>query len=221
MARIILPRNFKGIIFDKDGVLFNTEPIKAESWRVALADYGYDNGDKFYLENVGNSREYFEAKVSEIFTRVRDIKELRTRRKAAYKEAISRGVPPIDSSLRFLKSIPKVKYFIGLASSDPREMIETQLRAHQIHGLFDAISSREEVKYDKPNPEIYIRTAEKMGLSPSDCVGIEDSVPGMTAVRRAGICGVGLVSSASNRKALELVADVLTDDLTKIVLNIG
>ena len=218
----------KGIIFDKDGVLIDSELGKMEAMRQALSSLNVDLSklekfEEWYLGRVGvpgvESCERFIHKYSINFL---DPIKLYDRVESIRKEMIvSAPAPSIKNNIDFLKSIPRDKFKIGISSSDFYSNIITHLKGADIFQYFDAITSGEksagEVKRDKPFPDIYLLTAKKLGVSPENCIGIEDTDAGINAVKSAGIFCIAYRNPNSGKQTLA-DADIITDDLTKINL---
>ena len=82
---------------------------------------------------------------------------------------------------------------LGIASSAPINFIETVLSKLGLKEKFEVITSAEEVKYGKPNPEIFLLAAKKLNVNPQECVVIEDAEGGMTGAKKANMKCIGLV----------------------------
>ena len=96
----------------------------------------------------------------------------------------------------------------ALATSAPRGNIDAVFAALGIGEYFDAVISSEEVRAGKPEPDVFLAAAAKMGVAPRDCIVIEDAPAGIEAARRAGMKSVGVLTTHRELKA-DLVAPSL------------
>ena len=180
----------KAVIFDMDGVLIDSESLKAHAWKIVLDSYHVPGGDRFYLDNVGTSRLDLCKKAVRLF-RINDAPELLAQKKlAATKELMKKEFKPIKPMIDFLKSIPKSRYKIRVASATNKAIIEYNLRKAGIQDLVDAIASGEDdilPGRNKPFPDIFILMAKKLKVGPGNCLVIEDSTNGIKAAKVAGM----------------------------------
>lgn len=101
----------------------------------------------------------------------------------------------------FIERLKAKGYKIGLSTNSPQQIIPVVLEKLDISHLFDAVLSADAVKQGKPHPAVYIATAEKLNVEPSECVAIEDSSSGMMAALRAGMA---VVAFANGKPGLQL-----------------
>ena len=175
---------FEGAIFDMDGLMFDTEPIWTETWAPVLATVGkeYPHG----LANAirGTSGKSMEAVINRF---VPDVDAAYVR-EAAYEmvhEAIRRGVPKkpgLDELLAYLKSegVP-----MAVASSSSLEAIRMNLANGGVADYFSELFTGVGMAHPKPEPDIFLKTAEAMGVDPARTLVLEDSLSGV----RAGVAG--------------------------------
>ncbi|MDT3386288.1 MAG: HAD-IA family hydrolase, partial [Bacteroidota bacterium] len=81
--------------------------------------------------------------------------------------------------------------------------------------LFDSVLTSEDFERSKPDPDGYLKAAKALGIEPNECVGYEDSINGLKAVRAAGMFCVGLATTNS-REVVKPLADVVIDDFTQL-----
>lgn len=115
-----------------------------------------------------------------------------------------------------IKLKPKVKEYldklkannikIGLATSSPRKLFEPVLKNNNVYEYFDTFISVEDVGRDKRYPDIYLYTAKKLGLSPSECVGFEDILVAVNTLKEAGFQVVGIYDKSSQGDLDEIKA---------------
>lgn len=183
---------FAAVIFDMDGVLVDTERQYIEEERAFGAEVlGLALSDEELFGMVGGSHQDFRSSVVSWFARagiVIDADEGCARfgawescRPRDYRALLNPGVASTIAELR------SRGVRTALASSSPMKNIRTVLAACGLDDLFEVVVSGEQFKQSKPNPEIYLHTLELLGLSAEACCCVEDSVPGITAGKAAGL----------------------------------
>lgn len=183
---------YRGVVFDMDGVLVDTEYLEQRHLADYIIDYGLDASDEERMALVGSSGKDFYGAMARWWERsgkALDIDGVKMSYSSYvkgeytdnYLSVMNQGVP---ETLRALK---RMGVRVALASSSRRETIEKVLSDCGISSLFDVVVSGEEFRESKPNPEIYLHTIERLGLSSNECCCVEDSVPGITAGKTAGL----------------------------------
>ena len=197
-----------------DGILLDSEILKAESWKNTLLEYGFYGGNDFYMRYIGNTRRFIAERAVQEYNFLGDSNEIMEKNKEYYQELLKLEVKPIDSSIEFLRSLSRFKR--GLASSETTKNIINSINTLGIYNLFDVITSgSEEAKHDKPHPEIYTMTAQKLGFHPENCFAIEDTMSGVISTKSAGMYCIGFRNPNSGNQDLSK-ADIVTDDLRKL-----
>lgn len=175
---------FEGAIFDMDGLMFDTEPIWTESWAPALASVGkeYPHG----LANAvrGTSGKSMEAIISRFVPDV-DAALVREKVYAMVHARVQQGVPKkpgLDELLAYLaeQGVP-----MAVASSSALEVIKTNLANGGVSEYFGELVTGAGMAHPKPEPDIFLKTAEAMGVDPARTLVFEDSLSGV----RAGVAG--------------------------------
>ena len=190
-------RPFDAVLFDMDGVLVHSEPWWNES-RVAFAlahDRRWTPDDQALCMG-GNSREW--AGIMQARLRLPDMTV------EAIQDAVVAGVvaryranpvPIIAEAPAHVRRIARDRP-VAIASSSHRDIIAAAVDALGLHEVMGAIVSSDEVPLGKPAPDVYLLAAERLGIAPSRCLVVEDSVNGVWAGKAAGMTVV-LVPNAS------------------------
>ena len=171
------------VIFDMDGLLFDTEIIYFDCYKQAAAEQGQEFTFELFKSCIGISREEASRFMLQHFGPQTDLDKMHKRTYELVEEYLQSGGP-----ISFRPGAKKaVEFFynkglkIGLASSNLRVWAEFYLRQKKILKFFSAITTCEEVKNLKPDPEVYLKTAQKLGASPAQCLAFDDSAAGATA----------------------------------------
>jgi HAD superfamily hydrolase (TIGR01509 family) len=202
----------RGVIFDFDGVLVDSEPLHVRAFRDVLARYGRTLTDGEYYANyiVYSDREVLERLLpaGEVLETALAAKVRR------YQELMEGGVPVFQDCLALLTRTDGWR--VGLATGSIRREVERVLQTLRIRDRFAAIVTREDCEKGKPDPEPFLRAAWGLGLPPHQCVAIEDTPGGIQAAKAAGMACVAVTHSFP-RESLE-EADVVVDDLSTVHL---
>ncbi|VTX55585.1 Phosphorylated carbohydrates phosphatase [Enterococcus hirae] len=182
--------NYKAVIFDMDGLLFDTEIVYYEASQMVADQMGFPYDKELYLKYLGVSDEEVWANYYQIFASFGK-NNVQKFINDAYEETIRRfslGAvqlkPGVIELLDFLEEhrIPKV-----VASSNQRHIIELLLEKNQLTNYFETIVSAENVKRAKPDPEIFLLAHEYLGTKKQETLVLEDSKNGILAAASAEI----------------------------------
>lgn len=176
---------FEGVIFDMDGLMFDTETVWAECWEPALASMGIPMREGIAEATRGTAGKEFEAVVREWLGEEIDVARLWDVWHSLASERFGAGVEKksgLDELLAYLdeRGVP-----MAVASSSPTEQIEHHLESSGISRFFGVTVSSLEVARAKPAPDVFIRASERLGVSPAGTLVLEDSYNGV----RAGAAG--------------------------------
>ncbi|EOW1948618.1 HAD family hydrolase [Enterococcus hirae] len=182
--------NYKAVIFDMDGLLFDTEIVYYEASQMVADQMGFPYDKELYLKYLGVSDEEVWANYHQIFASfgknnvqkfINDAYEETIRRFSLGAVQLKLGVIEL---LDFLEEhrIPKV-----VASSNQRHIIELLLEKNQLTNYFETIVSAENVKRAKPDPEIFLLAHEYLGTKKQETLVLEDSKNGILAAASAEI----------------------------------
>lgn len=182
---------FKAVIFDMDGVLVDTEMAYIDEVHDFLAAHGVENDRRAYYDMVGRSHSHFQQTLVRWLATVgihvgpqeaEDRYDVWTLdRKLDYAKLMNSGVPEALAGLR-ARGVR-----LALASSSSLANIMEVLGQCGISDAFEFVTSGEQFHESKPNPEIYLYTLGKLGLTADECCCIEDSAPGIAAGKAAGL----------------------------------
>lgn len=189
----------RGVLFDFDGVVVQSEGLHKETFMELLAPYGVSvSEERWYREFAGTgSRHIFGVLCSE-FSVPEDVGALVERRKKLYESRVRAGAlketPGIRGFLAFLRG-KGVK--TAIVSGSHRSNVDAALSVLGLEGLFGVIVAGDDLRERKPDPAPFLHAAKLLGLKPSECVAVEDSVSGCASARAADMRLVVVRSPAS------------------------
>lgn len=184
---MINKKQIKGILFDMDGLILDTEKLYCRFWQEAARALGYPMTMEQALGMRSLNRYAGEAKLKSYFgedisyTKVRE-KRIELMDAFVEKEGVTTK-PGIWELLAFLK---EKQIRTAIATSSPIERTKKYLSSVHLENEFDAIVSGYMVEHGKPEPDIYLYAAKQLGLEPENCIVLEDSPAGILAAYRAG-----------------------------------
>lgn len=204
----------KGILFDMDGVLVDSEEYIFEAARLMFAEHGVIVKADHALPFIGTGENRYLSGIGERNGFIVDVDRDKARTYAIYEE-ITRGklktLPGVHS---FIESCKAKGLKMAFASSADRIKIAINLREIGLSPeTFDAVISGEDVERKKPFPDIYVLAAQKIGIKPENCLVVEDAVSGITAGKAAGCKCLALTTSFPAEKLSE--ADWICKDLSE------
>ncbi|MFB3852351.1 MAG: HAD family hydrolase [Vicinamibacterales bacterium] len=210
----------KGVIFDMDGVLVDSFQAHFESWRLMGHEEGVEITESQFAATFGQtSREIIRKRWTEAGRNLDepDIKRLDDRKEALFREIIGNSFPSVAGSRELVSSLRAAGFVLGVGSSAPPENVDLVLDRFGGRTLFDAVVNGMEVARGKPDPEVFLLVARRMGIDPSRCAVIEDAVPGIEAAHRAGMAAVAYVSTGRSREEFQQAsADLIVQSLSEL-----
>lgn len=181
----------KGVIFDMDGLMFDTEYIYYKAWQDAAKDYGYEITWEIYTQLVARNSMYIGKVLKSILGEDMPYEAI-LNKKRAYSDAIieAEGIKHKQGLLMLLDYLEVNNIKKAVATSSEREKALRYLELGGIKERFDGIVCGSDVHESKPNPEIFMKAATLLGLDAEECMVLEDSRLGICAAKRADMYGV-------------------------------
>lgn len=181
----------QAIIFDKDGTLHDTEQVFARAWRLAAEELGVTDIETTITRCTGMNIPGIAAYWAQKYPTI-PFSDYLPRRQYHFNRLIADGIPLKPGARELLLYLREQGYRVGMATSTGfAEAMDHLSRADMVE-LFDegAIITGDMVAHGKPAPDIYLLAAERLGIAPTDCIGVEDSSNGVRAIHAAGMRAV-------------------------------
>jgi HAD superfamily hydrolase (TIGR01509 family) len=185
----------RALIFDLDGTLVDTVYAHVFAWQQALAEAGMPIDGWRIHRRIGMSGGLFARAVARELGRplAKDETDALQRRHGELYEQLLPVRRPLPGAVELLRQLREVGVVHGVATSGARPQIDASLEVLGI-GAETVVVERGDVARAKPEPDLFLACAERMGVSPQECYVVGDAVWDLLAARRANMLGVGLLS---------------------------
>jgi len=178
---------FKGIVFDVDGVLVDSEPLAFRAWNDLVASHGFTLDDSDFQALLGidleSSTRYILWRTGIPTTPEEIIRDFWLH----LFELLPDGLAPLPGVQELVQSLAQSGFYLGVASNSIRSYVERVLDAIHLRDYFPVVMGRDQVGAGKPAPDLYLAAVAEMGCSPRDCLAVEDSPVGLRAALAAGL----------------------------------
>lgn len=207
----------RGIIFDMDGVLLNSEPATAIASVKAMREFGLEVQPKDFYEYAGMGEVAYFGGVAEKYGGTYD----ENMSKLTYRFYLAEGHQDIilfDQVPEIIRTLHARGYKIAIASGSLPVKVNANI---QFAGLprdcFNAIVTAADVSKQKPDPEIFLTAAGRMGLSPEECIVCEDAVSGVTGAIAGGMQVLGITTTFPAERLTALGARWTSDHIRQLL----
>lgn len=212
----------RGVLWDMDGTLLDSAEYHWLTWKEILAGEGHEMTRERFASTFGQRNDaVLRDLLGEGFPD-HEIARIASAKEARYRELVlAGGIEPLPGVRRWLDRLRAGGWRQAVASSAPTANIEALLEALGIGDYFRAFAADEDVQHGKPDPEVFLVAASRLGVPPERCVVVEDAPAGVEAGRRAGMRTIG-VGAPHARLPADLTVtslDQLPDDAFDRLLN--
>lgn len=186
--RVYLMRKIELVIFDMDGLMLDTEKLSYDSWKKAASNYGYLLTKEIFLKLLGTNALKIKQTLIETFGKDFPFDNVyEERMKIGNEHTDKYGVQTKEGLLELLTFLTDSGIKKAVATSTNRDRATMLMSRVGIFNFFDNAIYGDEVKRSKPDPEIFLKAAEKFSLKSEACVVLEDSPAGIKAAYSAGM----------------------------------
>jgi len=184
-------RDFAGLVFDCDGTLADTMPAHYVAWRDIAAHYGLTfPEDRFYSLGGVPAERIVRLLADEQGVAIADPAAVAHEKEEAFAEHLS-SVDPIEEVVEIARAY-RGRTPLAVATGGYRWLVEKSLTQIGILDWFDALVPADEITEPKPHPETYLEAARRLGVAAERCCAFEDTAPGITSAREAGMAVIDI-----------------------------
>jgi beta-phosphoglucomutase family hydrolase len=205
----------RAVLWDMDGTLIDSEEFHWIAWRDTMANQGISITHEQFLSSFGQRNDSILPRWLGASATAERIDKIANAKEDLYRGLIRRyGIAPLPGVERWVHQLREDGWEQTIASAAPRANVEAILEALSATRAFQGIVSAEDVQRGKPDPEVYLVAASRVGVWPNRCVVVEDAAAGIEGARRAGMKSIGV-----NRNGAHLPADVVVQSLDLLDAN--
>lgn len=207
----------KGILFDVDGVLIDSEDFLKQAYCLEFEKLGVKVQDGDFSSCVGTKDENTILTVAGIHNlTIEDASAVKCDIYTTYSKLIKGVLKPFPGVFDFIEKVRAAGLKLAVATSGEKRKLGFSFSEINLpFETFDAIISADMVERTKPDPDIYRKAAKGLNLANDECLVIEDAVSGIVSGRGAGSLCLGVTSSFSKEELYEAGADAVIKDLTE------
>ncbi len=207
---------FYAVLWDMDGVLVDTAHFHWQAWERLSREEGFVMAYEDFQRTFGWRNEEILQELLGRDISGRQASELGDLKEELYREEVRGRVEPLSGAMELLRELREAGFRQAVASSAPRANIELILGELAVRECFGAVLCDRDVELGKPNPQIFLRAAARLGASPSQCLVIEDAVMGVRAARSAGMACLAVATTHPAEELAE--ADRVVASLTEVTI---
>jgi HAD superfamily hydrolase (TIGR01509 family) len=207
----------KTVIFDMDGVIFDTESVMKRFWQEEADRYNFGDITELYMKCVGVTEQYCEEMMARDYPELPPFAEFKARPFAAFRQYNEEhGMPMKPHVTELLTALKQNGFTIGLASSTYLETVRRELSQAGLLSFFDVVIGGDLLSRSKPEPDIYLMACEKAGTAPEDAYAIEDSYNGVRSASSAGMHTIMVPDMLPPTEEMERLSEAILPDLAAV-----
>jgi beta-phosphoglucomutase len=208
----------KAAIFDMDGVIVDTNPHHRIAWRTYFEQHGKPLTDEDFVRFV--SGKHNDDILTHLFPdhplSVAESRELAAEKESLFRELYLPDISHVAGLTTFLGLLQKTGILTAVGTSAPVENLDFVMDALNLRPYFNILLDESKVSKPKPDPEIYQKAMQLLGVAPHESIIFEDSTTGIRAAKAAGAYVIGLATTESPEKLISVGADEVIRDFTEL-----
>jgi HAD superfamily hydrolase (TIGR01509 family) len=186
----MLPRPVKAVVFDMDGLLFDTERLYEKAFFSASAELGHEADHETFCLLIGTPWPTGRGILLERYGPAYPVDDLTAVWIGHFGKLVEGGLPLKPGALELLAALDDAGLPRAIATSSPHKTVAHHLAVHSLADRFHAVVAAGDYARGKPNPDPFLMAAGRLGVAPPDCIALEDSFPGVRAAHAAGMMTV-------------------------------
>jgi HAD superfamily hydrolase (TIGR01509 family) len=199
------------VIFDLDGTVLDNEDEYGIAFKETLLKLGQKTNVDFpHTQGIGMEENWIRLIPKYKINTKKSTEELSKETQEAYLKMLPR-VTLKEGVRNFIQEVKDSGIFVALATSNSWSTVEKVFDALNLEEVFDVMTTSEEVRLKKPDPEIFLLTAQKLGIDPENCLVIEDTEAGIKAAKDAGMKVIAIARDSKHAEVLKDAKKVIYD----------
>ena len=210
-------RKADAVIFDMDGVIFDSERLVLECWEKTGKTYGLSDMRETFLPCIGTNSAKTREIVLERYGQDFPYEEFCNKASALFHGIVERGGLPVKPGVReLLEYLQECGMPLALASSTRLAVVTQELKQAGLYEYFRVVMGGDQLEHSKPAPDIYLMTCEKMNANPCRCYAVEDSYNGIRAAHSAGVRPIMVPDMLPPTEEMRDKSVAVLDDLLQV-----
>ncbi len=183
----------RAVLWDLDGTLADSREFHWRAWRETMREAGVEITESQFLASFGQRNDAILSKWLGAQASADRIREIGEAKEALYRRFIQdEGIAPLPGAAEWVRRLGRAHWRQAIASSAPRLNVEVMTRVLGFQDSMGALVGAEDVQRGKPDPDVFLAAADKLGVAPERCVVVEDAAAGVEAARRGGMRSIGI-----------------------------
>lgn len=205
------------VIFDMDGVIFDSERLVLECWERIAAQYHFAGIREVFISCIGTNKVKTKEIVLDYYGEDFPYDEFSKEASLLFHQATDRDGLPVKKGVReLLDHLLGARVPVGVASSTRLEAVTQELKQAGLYEYFHTVVGGDQLKHSKPEPDIYLMACEKMGVTPECTYAIEDSYNGIRSAFRAGMKPIMVPDMLPATEEMRKKSVIILEDLLQV-----
>lgn len=208
----------KGAVFDMDGLMFDSERLVYEIWQEMMDEQGFEYNIEVFKRTIGLRSDKSEELYSSLYGERFQYKQLKQRcRETFIRRVTAEGVPVKRGLFELLGFLRDNRIKMAVATSTSSQTALKVLKMADVYDFFDEFVCGDDVKNSKPDPEIFLTAAERIGIEPENCAAFEDSINGIKSAFAAGMTTIMVPDFLQPTEEIKPMISCLCSNLSQAI----
>lgn len=186
-----------GVIFDLDGVLLDSYEMHFECWSAIAKEYSIEITRTQFDALFGRMGREIAQTIWGSELGAEEVFSIHRRKQALFRENLQLDFPAMDGAVELIDALVEAGFVLSVGSSAPPENVKMSLKGLGRTKSFSALATGDEVACGKPDPQVFLLAAQRMGLNPAKCAVIEDAPVGIEAALASGMTAIAIARTTS------------------------